>query len=201
MPSFRLRIVYTSYPDNLYRVVDVPACQTLEELSYVLMLTFHAYCDKLYSFHVRGRRYVGRVDYPLAKSLDDSYRLDSDWTLDKLDLTEGDRFSYFYGTGLKVSFTIIVERVLPEEKADIAIVEGRGFGILEDNCRALDYYFENSAHEYLYSPLIGRKVERKDYFGFDVDAFDREQNTRFVLEQRDAVCKNYREAEPMLPCF
>ena len=171
MRKFRLRIGYLPFPESLYRVLMVPENITLDSLGYAILLAFEARCNKLYSYRFGKRKVVSRIDYPLAKSLDESYELDSECSLCSFGLEEGMTFSFFYGRG-----------------GDM-------------NRHILDYYFENEGEDYLYSPLVGRKVKREDYFGFDFSHYDAKAGEKRLDEHIEDVRRNYREATPMLPCI
>lgn len=99
MKGVQLRVGYLPYPERLYRLIEIAIEKSLDFLGCAILVSFHARCDKLYSFLVRDRRFVSRIDYPLAKSLDDRYELDSKVTLSSLDLHEGDNFLFRYGEG------------------------------------------------------------------------------------------------------
>ena len=199
MPGIRLRVGYLPFPDRLYRVLEMPEDRTLECLSYVLMLSFEARCDKLYSYRFQDRLVVSRIDYPLAKSLDERYERDCDLRLGDLGLKVGDVLLFRYGRGVDLHFEIRVEGFVDDGK-ECRILEGKGVGILEENRNALDYFLENDKEDYLYSPLVGRKVARKDYFGLDFDNYDVQKGNERLKTLYETVKKNYQEATPMLPC-
>ncbi len=202
MRKFRLRIGYLPFPESLYRVLMVPENITLDSLGYAILLAFEARCNKLYSYRFGKRKVVSRIDYPLAKSLDESYELDSECSLCSFGLEEGMTFSFFYGRGGDIQFQVLVESAEEAEGDEkIHILSGKGAGIIEENRHILDYYFENEGEDYLYSPLVGRKVKREDYFGFDFSHYDAKAGEKRLDEHIEDVRRNYREATPMLPCI
>ena len=200
MKGVQLRVGYLPYPERLYRLIEIAIEKSLDFLGCAILVSFHARCDKLYSFLVRDRRFVSRIDYPLAKSLDDRYELDSEVTLSSLDLNEGDDFLFRYGRGADIEFDVKFESFIETDVA-CRILEGRGCGILEERRRFLDYYFENEDQEVFFSPIVQRKVKKEEYFGFDFDSFDEVVENRRLAESLEEVLKRYREATPMLPCF
>lgn len=201
MKTFRLRIGYLPFPDCLYRELSVPENVSLDSLGYAILLAFEARCNKLYSYRFGNRKVVSRIDYPLAKSLDDSYELDSECTLSSFGLEKGTHFSFFYGRGSSIQFDVLVEAVEEgESDGNIHILSGKGAGIIEDNRHILDYYLENEKDDYLYSPMIGRKVKKEDFFGLDFSNYDAKAGERRMVALFEEVQRNYREATPMLPC-
>ena len=87
-----------------------------------------------------------------------------------------------------------------ESDGNIHILSGKGAGIIEDNRHILDYYLENEKDDYLYSPMIGRKVKKEDFFGLDFSNYDAKAGERRMVALFEEVQRNYREATPMLPC-
>lgn len=201
MSVYQLRIGYLPFSGRLYRVLSVPGNLKLDTVSYLFLIAFEARCNKLYSYHVGDRRIVSRIDFPLAHSLDSRYELDSEVSLSSLNLKKDDVFWFHYGRGGDISFEVRVDNVFSDDTSEAVLNDGRGAGIIEDNRAFLDYYLENEMEEYLYSPLIGRKVKREDYFGFDFDRFDVDAANYRLKEYVEKVRHNYQEATPMLPCF
>lgn len=173
----------------------------LNFLAYSIMIAFNSQCDALYSFIIKDIRYVSRIDYPLAHSLDERYKKDEEYILSSLHLHIGDSFIFNYGKNEWFSFVIKVINIEDcEEKELPNIIDGKGYGIYELNPLLLKYYLEVD-DDYLYSPELKRKVKREDYLPFNFDDCDIAKINEKVKQGLNKIASFYSSQKEMLPAY
>lgn len=124
---------------HVWRTIQMPARASLEDLAFAIMASMN--CDEGHLYNVMYKRkvYSGKMSYDMEE---DST---SDIFLSEMKLTKRSKMFMEYDFGESYRFNIKVIDIVKTDTVpfydDIKVLEGEGFGILEDNHYIFDQYF------------------------------------------------------------
>lgn len=180
--AYIFKVTLTDHPE-IYRVIKVPAVFSLGSLVYAILSSFRA--EELHLFKVKYKN----VDY-YCSAYEDAQMYADDIALASLKLRKGVKMELNYDFGENYIFSIeyigkeVHDKLLNEE--DIEVIEGNGYGIIEDNHHLLNLYLDHpeGVEEYL------KAIELEDVY-FDINDFDTFTNTELVLDQFELIKSEY----------
>lgn len=149
------KVCLDSYGSKVYRKICVPSTQNLSHLAYLIMLSFGAFGDHLYTFHIGNRTYYGELFTDVAEDnfADQHLLAEFDWTRVR-------KMKMMYDMGDSWTFTITPLKKGKDNLDEYPlgyIFEGKGPDIWEDNHNLYDMYMDDP------------KTKIGDYIGYDDD--------------------------------
>lgn len=184
--SLVLDIKLNGLEEEINRVIEIPNVCTLSDLAYAVLVAFQAEGSHLFNVIYK------KVSY--SSDADDSAELYASETMvQNLNLRKGASLEVWYDFGDNYTFNIKVKDVkkndsLPSEES-YKILEGKGYGIWEDNHYPLDLYYSDKKAFKTYIEECG--IE-EDYFPIH-ETFDLKEDNEmyFPLIQRMKMSYEY----------
>lgn len=194
--NYVFRVSLDQLDNEIYRLISVPSFLPLSALAYSILASMHADGEHLFDFRIHHERYVCDLDE--SGDVKASYVHFMD-----LDLSEGMKFTLTYDFGENYVFNIEYMGNRSSNKI-IEVLEGKGYGILEDNKKKLYQAYANVSkgktlpkkyekfdleenemeilsHLHLFADMYGEDDE--DEFDYDMDWLEDEPVNRFKGNQ------------------
>ena len=172
MKYFKLKILLNNYEDRLNRTILFKYDNELDELAFTVLSIFNTLAYHLYKFEDDANKYECEISLREAEEMGYPDKgIDTCLvTLDKLEM-KNNKFMMTYDLGENYEFVIeILEQFELKEIYRIPrVIDGVGYGIVEDGKSILEDYLDGKPLEY---PLLFIKRGRHtilDFNTFDLD--------------------------------
>ncbi len=156
--SVTIKVELEFLEEEYYRIMELPYDMTLSDLAYFVLATFKADGSHLFSVNYKKQRYDCHID-----SYGEFYASETfigDFRLRKNSHIE---VEYDFGDEWKFKVTILKtnKHKNPFNVEDAYIIEGKGYGIWEDEHSLMGYYFND--HDWFIERIEENGFEEKDY--------------------------------------
>ena len=145
LKTYRFHISLNGLNDKLYRVIEIPATTTLDDLSHMILTLFKVDASHLFCFNIKGTRYV--CDAEVSSGGGYEFEEDTmDVSIADFNFRKNSKFTFTYDYGDNFEFTIQLigtGEQSPENFTYINIIEGDGYGIWEDCHYEMDLFYSN----------------------------------------------------------
>lgn len=144
---YTFKITLEGYEDKMYRIINVPAALTLADLGYAMLSIFNTEYSHLFAFEIRNQKYLCEAEREVSYSDFDEEEFAVDYDLSDFNFRKNSKFRclYDYGEGYFFKIEVIDIRTTKEfiTIEDLEVLEGKGFGIIEDAKHILDMYYHD----------------------------------------------------------
>lgn len=174
--AITLRISLIGYEKRIWRRLNVRSTVTLGELAFMVLASMQATMSHLFRITYRNTRY--ELNMP-GDPVDEAHDLDH-VMLAELPLKEGDKLILDYDFGEDWAFNITIESLRPfdEEQGMELVLDGRGYGIIEDMRYAFECMMDG---ETIDDDVFDEEVF--DYLAeIDLDLFEIEETEDDVID-------------------
>ena len=170
---FKVELI--GFEDKIRRIISVPIGYSVSDLGIGIVLAFHGDFSHLMCFEIGKKCYsIFFDDFNLGD------RDARDYILKDLSLRKNTKIRMMYDFGENYEFRIqLIDRVVEEELNPlIHVLEGKGYGILEDDICLLHAYYDNPNAT---MPNQNREnISIKECIGFDLKEFDLEEVNNYI---------------------
>lgn len=177
--SVRIKVCLEDQESKVFREMVVPYAFRLSELAYAVLTTFEADASHLYKVVFGEYEFFG--EYQEDSVFEFGGNFANETFLFELELTKGSiiEVNYDYGDNywFKVEVLELKEQTRPMTIADIEIVDGKGFGIWEDNHALLEVFLDDEEH-------FPEYVEKE---GFELEWFNTDEKFDIVASNETFV--------------
>lgn len=179
--------------NQCWRTLQLPATLTLAQLCYAIMSVFC--CDGGHLFSIEYKKTEYYCDAFESDMYDVEVEYASEIVLPELNLRKGSHMVMTYDFGDNFMFDITVKdvknfhhRLLSD---DIKVLEGKGYGIWEDNHYMMDLYYDDPKR---FSKEIEENGYDEDYFPIN-EEFDIELINESITGDIAFFMDNYENSE------
>ena len=162
--------------DYVNRIIEVPSYLTLEDFCYCVLGSFNAEGYHMFSVDYRKDTFYCRQFNDQFYDEDEMLYVD-DCSLNDLSIRKNSKLVLTYDFGDNYEFEIKLKEVKNNNCLvnidDMKVIDGKGYGIWEDNHHLLDMYYDDK-NEY------DRFVEEE---GYDIECAPMEEE--FILDEAD----------------
>ena len=167
MKYYKLKISLNNYEDRLNRTILFRHDNDLDELAFTILSIFNTYAYHLYMFEDDTTKYECEISLREAEEMNypDKGKETMFVTIYQLNI-KNNKFMMTYDFGDEYEFVIeVLEQVeLNETNRIPKVIDGVGYGILEDNKSILEDYLDGVELEY---PLFFKKTGRSKVTDFN----------------------------------
>lgn len=170
MKYYKLKISLNNYEDRLNRTILFKHDNDLDELAFTILSIFNTLAYHLYKFEDDSKKYECEIGLREAEEMCYPDKGIDTWlvTLDQLDI-KNNKFMMTYDFGENYEFVIeVIEQIELKEIYRIPrVIDGVGYGIVEDGKFILEDYLDGKSLEY---PLLF--IKRGRHTMLDFNSFD-----------------------------
>lgn len=181
MKYYKLKISLSEYEDKLNRTILFNYNSDLDDLAYTILSIFNTLASHLYMFKDDKDKYECELSLLNAEEMGypDVGKSTFYVTLDMLKM-KNNKFTMTYDFGDNYEFVIeILELVELDEIFRIPrVIDGKGYGIVEDGKHILEDYFNGNPLEY---PLLF--IKRGRFTQVDFDSFDLVESNKKIKRE------------------
>ena len=181
MKYYKLKISLSEYEDKLNRTILFNYNSDLDDLAYTILSIFNTLASHLYMFKDDKDKYECEISLLNAEEMGypDVGKSTFYVTLDMLKM-KNNKFTMTYDFGDNYEFVIeILELVELDEIFRIPrVIDGKGYGIVEDGKHILEDYFNGNPLEY---PLLF--IKRGRFTQVDFDSFDLVESNKKIKRE------------------
>ena len=181
MKYYKLKISLSEYEDKLNRTILFNYNSDLDDLAYTILSIFNTLASHLYMFKDDKDKYECEISLLNAEEMGypDVGKSTFYVTLDMLKM-KNNKFKMTYDFGDNYEFVIeILELVELDEIFRIPrVIDGKGYGIVEDGKHILEDYFNGNPLEY---PLLF--IKRGRFTQVDFDSFDLVESNKKIKRE------------------
>ena len=189
MKYYKLKISLNNYEDRLNRTILFKHNNDLDELAFTILSIFNTLACHLYKFEDDSKKYECEISLREAEEMGYPDKGINTWlvTLDQLDIKD-DKFMMTYDFGENYEFVIeILEQIELKEIYRIPrVVDGVGYGIVEDGKFILEAYLDGKSLEY---PLLF--IKRGRHTILDFNDFDLEECNKKLKREISRIRNAY----------
>ncbi|MBQ8292575.1 MAG: hypothetical protein IJX78_02060 [Bacilli bacterium] len=189
MKYYKLKIALKDYEDRLNRTILFKYDKDLDELAFSILSIFNTLAYHMYKFEDDINTYECNISLEQAREM--GYPNDSidTWmvTLDNLSM-RNNKFMMIYDFGEEYEFVIeILEEVEMKKIYQIPrVIDGVGYGIVEDAKFVLEDYLDGKPLEY---PLLF--IKRGRFTMIDFNSFDIEECNKKIVREIAKIRNSY----------
>lgn len=181
MQYYKLKISLNEYEDKLNRTILFNYNNDLDDLAYTILSIFNTLASHLYMFKDDKDKYECEISLFNAEEMGypDVGKSTFYVTLDMLNM-KNNKFKMIYDFGDNYEFVIeILELVELDEIFRIPrVIDGKGYGIIEDGKHILEDYLNGKPLEY---PLLF--IKRGRFTQVDFDSFDLVESNKKIKRE------------------
>ena len=189
MKYYKLKISLNNYEDRLNRTILFKHDNDLDELAFTILSIFNTLAYHLYKFEDDSKKYECEISLREAEEMGYPYKGMDTWlvTLDQLGIKDN-KFMMTYDFGEDYEFVIeVLEQIEMKEIYRIPrIIDGVGYGIVEDGKFILEDYLDGKPLEY---PLLFIKRGRRTMLDFN--SFDLEECNKKLKREISKIRNAY----------
>lgn len=172
-----IRVQLRGLEKDIYRVICVPYEIVLADLAYLILASMNSEAEHLYSFTVNHTRYFGVFH---DEEFIHHYAIDI--TVSELNLKAGQSMVLCYDLKEEYIFDIEIEKIEECDSIitieDIEVIDGKGYGIWEDQHQLLEMYYQN--HQLFLETMNTSGLDNSDFI---FDEFDRKTHKETIIHE------------------
>ena len=181
---YKLKVSLNGYEDRFNRILLFKQNSTLDDLAFTVLSTFNTLYYHMYSFKDDKNVYECEISYQEAKQYNypdiglQTYSI----TLDQL-IIKNNKFLMIYDFGTNYEFVIeILEEIELKELYKVPrVIEGVGYGIVEDDKTSLENYLNNKKLKYPLLFIKNKRPPELDFNQFDVEKCNKKLMREFTV--------------------